>query len=183
MGTLDYYLTTDVRHLYEYLPVRYHASHDHEVMRRIVYDFKDGIVSERLFERLCSEIESILSQHDSTNKERCIIAFIPASSKTKTILRYHKLAEKLSKKYNVRFDAVHNVVDRESTMKTGKVENPASGFGIKKSEVEQKHVILIDDVYTTGNSFRRTVELLRNNGAWDIHGLFIAKTINPDWNN
>ena len=64
---------------------------------------------------------------------------------------------------------------------TGKKTNPAENFNIKTSDVAGKNIILIDDVITRGMTYMHTTNKLINNGANMVKGLFLAKTINPDW--
>ena len=63
----------------------------------------------------------------------------------------------------------------------GKKTNPADNFSINSSEVSNMNIILIDDVITRGMTFVRTADKLVANGAKQVVGLFLAKTINPDW--
>jgi predicted amidophosphoribosyltransferase len=46
-----------------------------------------------------------------------------------------------------------------------------------------KKVILIDDVITRGRTFTQTASKILANGASSVTGMFVAKTVNPDWNN
>ena len=46
-----------------------------------------------------------------------------------------------------------------------------------------KKVILIDDVITRGRTFTQTASKILANGASCVIGMFVAKTVNPDWNN
>jgi predicted amidophosphoribosyltransferase len=45
-----------------------------------------------------------------------------------------------------------------------------------------KKVILVDDVITRGRTFVQTADKLIANGASSVEGMFVAKTVNPDWN-
>ena len=44
-----------------------------------------------------------------------------------------------------------------------------------------KKVILIDDIITRGTTFNKTADKLESMGAVCVTGLFLAKTINPDY--
>ena len=167
--------------LFEYLPVRYNASYSEQQDRKEVYRFKDGDYSRRVLNGLESEIRSIVGYNPSS----WVVAFIPASTSSRTRCKYQTLAKELARDLNVvvSLDAIYNVYDRESTMSTGKVSDPTAPFGFRSSEFDGKKVILIDDVITTGRSFNRCAEKLVANGARTVHGLFVAKTVNPDWVN
>lgn len=49
----------------------------------------------------------------------------------------------------------------------------------KLINIENKNIILLDDVTTTGNSFKAASELLYKNGAQNVVALAIGKTVNP----
>lgn len=166
--------------LFEYLPTRYQATCEQQRNRREVYDFKDGYCSDRVYNGLKDKILSIVNG----NSGGWVIAFIPGSTSLRTRIKYHNLAKRLAKDINVEVceDAIVNTCDRQSTMVTGKVSNPTSTFSITTSRIFGKKVILIDDVITTGSSFRNCASRLMASGATSVHGLFVARTINPDWN-
>lgn len=96
-------------------------------------------------------------------------------------MRFGRLAERLSGEYNVQLAAVYNAEDRESTMTTGKIADPTTTFGIHDNLIKGKKVLLFDDVTTTGRSFTRTADKLMSHGAAGVHGLFIGKTVHPDY--
>lgn len=53
---------------------------------------------------------------------------------------------------------------------------------ISMAIIQGKKVILIDDVITRGRTFSDTAIKMINKGASSVVGLFVAKTVNPDWN-
>ena len=166
--------------LFEYLPTRYMATCEQQRNRREVYNFKDGYCSDRVYNGLKSQILAIAGGCSS----EWVIAFIPASTASRARLKYHSLARRLAEDLSIEVceDAIVNSCDRESTMVTGKVSDPTSTFSISPSRICGKKVILIDDVITTGSSFRHCANRLVSCGATAVHGLFVAQTINPDWN-
>lgn len=166
--------------LFAYLPVRYSANSEQQQNRQEVYNFKDGRCSSRVSSALIDRINEIVSG----NPSNWVVAFIPASTSSRTIVKYSSLANTISRnvRASVSLTAVYNAIDRESTMITGKVSDPTQTFGFNPSEFSGKNVILIDDVITTGRSFVRCADKLSSMGAKSVVGLFVAKTINPDWN-
>ena len=73
------------------------------------------------------------------------------------------------------------IIDQESGHIAGKKANPASDFSVNREDVTGKNIILIDDIITRGTTFMGTTNKLMANGANLVIGLFLAKTINPDW--
>ena len=48
-----------------------------------------------------------------------------------------------------------------------------------KKEIENKTILLVDDVYTTGTTMDQCAKVLKENGAKEVWGLTIAREINP----
>lgn len=176
MGNCNYSASA----LFEYLPVRYSANSEQRQNRQEVYDFKDGRCSSRVSSALIERINAIVSN----NPYDWVVAFIPASTSSRTDVKYGNLAHLISRSVRARVSltAIFNAMDRESTMKTGKIGDPTQTFGFNSSEIFGKNVLLIDDVITTGRSFLRCADKLSSLGAKSVYGLFVAKTVNPDWN-
>lgn len=165
-------------YLKEYLPVRYAANAEQLADRRTCYNFKDGILSEEVKNGFLQKIATITSG----NKASWAICFIPASTKSKTITRYKKLTEAIQASgYQVATDAIYNETDRGAEHLTGKTSNPIAGFGFAPQNVAGKDVIVIDDITTRGTTFNQVAEKLKASGAKSVTGLFLAKTINPDY--
>ena len=172
----------NVSNIWEYLPVRYEATTLQKIVRSEIYRFKDGFFSQNIKNELVSHIRSITGDCPSD----WVVAFIPASSAERTRTRFYRLSQELSAALpNVRicFNAISNAQDRPSTMVTGKIANPAEFFAVNSNAISGKKVLLIDDVITTGRSFQQTANKVMACGARSVEGLFLAKTINPDWNN
>lgn len=165
-------------YLKEYLPKRYNADVQQEKDRNECYAFKDGVLSESVKNSFLNKIKEI------TNGEKSgwVICFIPASTAHKTTIRFKKLAEAIKKEgYEVEQDAIFNRYDTGSGHISGKSENPIESFGFNGSKVANKKVILIDDIITRGTTFNQTSSKLQSIGAARVTGLFLAKTVNPDY--
>lgn len=164
----------------EYLPTRYAASQNDWDNRRAVWDFKDGICSEAIINSLVRHINSIVCG----SKSGYIICFIPASTSYKTSNRFGSVARRLAERTGVQatLNAITKSSDSESGHIAGKSCNPTADFDFNSSCFRGKNVILIDDVITRGRTFYDTAVKLENNGARSVTGLFVAKTVNPDWN-
>ena len=162
-------------HLIEYLPKRYSANLEQEQNRVDVYSFKDGACPLKIKNKLCEQISRIAIGA----KSDWIILFIPASTAYKTTARYASL-DKTGIKSTCR--AIYNKFDVDSKHISGVSNNPKEIFSFDASMFRNKKVILIDDVTTSGRSFKRCADELMSLGAFSVYGLFVAKTINPDWN-
>ena len=146
--------------------------------RQTCYNFKDGNINDEVKSGFLNKIQEI------TNGEKTgwAICFIPASTKSKTQTRYKKLAEAIQASgYKVAIDAIYNEHDHEAGHLTGKTGNPIEGFGFNTSGIAGKKIIVIDDIITRGKTFQMVAEKLMAMGATTVTGLFLAKTINPDY--
>lgn len=162
----------------EYLPVRYEATAQQEQDRAMCYSFKDGVLTDKVKNAFLTKIGEITGG----NKDGWIICFIPASSTAKTAQRFAKLSSALSSEgYSVQKSAITNLYDKEAGHLNGKTDNPIASFGFQGGLVKGKKVILIDDIITRGTTFNMTAEKLLSFGALNVTGLFLAKTINPDY--
>ena len=165
-------------YLKDYLPVRYQANAQQLADRQTCYNFKDGNINDEVKSGFLNKIQEI------TNGEKTgwAICFIPASTKSKTQTRYKKLAEAIQASgYMVAIDAIYNEHDHEAGHLTGKTGNPIEGFGFNTSGIAGKKIIVIDDIITRGKTFQMVAEKLMAMGATTVTGLFLAKTINPDY--
>ena len=166
------------QNLKEYLTVRYQANAQQLADRQTCYNFKDGNINDEVKSGFLNKIQEI------TNGEKTgwAICFIPASTKSKTQTRYKKLAEAIQASgYKVAIDAIYNEHDHEAGHLTGKTGNPIEGFGFNTSGIAGKKIIVIDDIITRGKTFQMVAEKLMAMGATTVTGLFLAKTINPDY--
>ncbi len=168
-------------HILEYLPVRYSASREQRADRETVFEFKDGYCSPDLKQELVKRVNMIREKFSGSSWRIC---FIPASSHDKTMRRYSALASYLQRETGCPcdIDAIQTIHDTEPGHLTGKTSNPAANFTVNRQEINNQNIILVDDVITRGRTFADTANKLVDNGARQVVGLFVAKTINPDWN-
>lgn len=168
----------NIYNITEYLPVRYDATLKQQQDRDLCFNFKDGILSPTVKDAFLKKVNEI------TNGEKTgwTICFIPASTSDKTKRRFSKLAAAFKEVgYSVKENAVFNEYDTEAGHINGKSSNPIASFGFDKNAVMGQKVILIDDIITRGQTFNMTADKLEALGASSVTGLFLAKTINPDW--
>ena len=166
------------RYITDYLPVRYAADQVQIAQRQTCYDFKDGILANSVKNEFITTAKSI-TNGDSSG---WVICFIPASTHEKTSRRYAKLANALRQQgFVVAENAITNAYDTESGHLSGKSEDPIASFEFSRNAFVGKKVILIDDIITRGTTFNKTADKLESMGAVCVTGLFLAKTINPDY--
>lgn len=169
----------NIYNITEYLPVRYNATIKQQQDRDMCFDFKDGILNATVKNAFLEKVDEITNG----NKSGWTICFIPASTSNKTKQRFSKLATAFRENgYSVNENAIFNEFDTEAGHISGKSNNPISSFGFDKNAVNGQRVILIDDIITRGTTFNMTADKLEALGASSVTGLFLAKTINPDWN-
>ena len=173
--SFDYFYTR------EYLPTRYEANDIEWDNRHAVWNFKDGNCSSAVLDDLAEYIDRIVGNESLSN---FVICFIPASTRSKTLNRYSSVARKLSIRTGVEatLEAITKEVDTAAQHLGERSNNPAEAFSFDSDYFRGKKVILIDDVITRGRTFYSTASRLISNGATSVVGLFVAKTVNPDWN-
>lgn len=164
----------------EYLPTRYAASESEWDNRHAVWNFKDGVCSSSILNNLVEIINNIASGR----KSDYIICFIPASTSSKTTNRFTTVARRLTERTGIQatLSAITKTSDSEAGHIAGKSSNPTADFRFNPSLFRGKKVILVDDVITRGRTFVLTADKLIANGASSVEGMFVAKTVNPDWN-
>lgn len=162
----------------EYLPKRYEATQEQEQNRQICYNFKDGYLSETVKNAFLDKIREITGN----NTTGWLICFIPASTSVKTERRFSKLADAIrSEGYDVELRTVYNKYDTEAGHISGKSANPIEAFGFNAEMTKGKNIILIDDIITRGTTFNQAANKISSLGALSVCGLFLARTINPDY--
>jgi phosphoribosylpyrophosphate synthetase len=168
-------------YIMEYLPTRYPANPKQFMERNEVFNFKNGLCSQRIKDSLCEKIRGKVG----SNCQNWVALFIPASNETKTIKRYESLACYISSKTGVKatLDGIKTNANSIPVNQGGggRFEDKTIHYTFDSSIFRGKNVILIDDVITSGNSFKCCARVLIKSGVMDVYGLFVAKTINPDW--
>lgn len=166
-------------YLWEYLPKRYTPTAQQQAHRNSIYRFKDGSCDSDVKNFLINRINQITNG----NASRYIVGFIPASTKQKTIDRYSSLAQYIKDGTHCAVDImlISTTKDIEAGHISGKTSNPTEYFAYRQLEFQNRKVILIDDIITRGTTFNSTCQSLIRLGAESVTGLFVAKTINPDW--
>lgn len=163
-----------------YIPAYYQNLQDWQTgNQKSVRRFKEGDLSEHEMAELLREIKKTVKRR----KGEWVITFIPASTKSRYEKRYERLTGYLRKNLDVPV-AYFGISIKEE--QGGKHEGKGSAVTkeniyIKHHllKVKDKNIILIDDVITTGESFRTIGDFLIEHGASHVYGVMYSMTIHP----
>ena len=161
----------------KYIPSRYCSLRGWQIAnRKAVLRFKKGKLSKNHMDNILSKVRAI-TKDDAT---RWVITFVPASTDEKTLLRFALLAQQLSEQQPcpVLLESIHNhenyLPHHQGGGKKFKVHR------IVFEDFKDKNVVLIDDVITSGRTFREMGNKLMRTGAKSIYGVIFAMTIHPN---
>ncbi len=163
--------------LYKYIPSRYEDLEPwQQKNQRIVLDFKEGKVRDIDLKSIATKIRKLAWRPD----DNWVIGFVPAHTNEDTVKRFSLLAGYLKDNLSIPvcLDSIHNYEDYDPVHTKG--ENTFKLHSFIRSHFEGKNVILIDDIITSGKSFRTIGDKLMYIGAISIHGVIFAMTIHPD---
>lgn len=151
----------------DYLPTTAHAvSAAQETDRNEVLDFMDGCVSASLSSRILGRVKELAG----TSGRDCVIGFIPGPTRAVTMLRFGRLADRLSTATGIPafMDVIGLKCDSDPIVQ--EVELLPS-----RSRVEGKHVIMIGSIYDTGAICREVADMLDGSGASEVDMVFVAR--------
>lgn len=160
--------------IHDYFPSRYQDVDDEiKRVRKLVYDFKDGRNSSWVALIIADAIKIKMLQLNNS-----CICIIPASTSYKTKNRYSEFCRDVASISGILngYSFITNRVDREE-LKGKASGDKISTFEFHSNLYHGKTVLLFDDVYTSGTSFKQVAEKLITTGANDVIGIFLAKTI------
>jgi hypothetical protein len=143
--------------------------------RNTVFLFKDGH-SPQLTARMMAWCVKKMNRRLTGNSDVSLVC-IPASSEKKFMLRCRLFSEYLSAdlRINNALKAIRVEKDREP-LKGTVGGNKLFGLSFHNEYVRDKEVLLFDDVYNHGESFRQISSVLLGIGARKVTGICIAKT-------
>ena len=150
------------------------------VLKKIVLEFKykkNFIAGNVLVEFLYEVI-------DKKNIKIDAIVFIPSSKKALKERGFNQceyLAKEISKKLRVNLYKdiikVKNTKEQKLLSKEDRYKNIKDAFALKSEKnIKNKHLLLIDDVITTGATLYECEKLLKKSGASSIKILTVAKS-------
>ena len=147
--------------------------------RNTVFSFRDGhypLLTSRMMAWCVRNMDSRLT--DSTDVS---LVCIPASSEKKFMMRCKTFSEYLAADLRISnaLKAIRVVEDRKP-LKGTMGGNKLFGLSFHDEYIRGKEVLLFDDVYHHGESFRQISGVLLEMGAKIITGICIAKTYRHD---
>ena len=164
-----------VAYCFDYYPKnRYPSvSSQDESNRRTVWNFKDGSYTAGL-SRLADFLDGNFTKEEMKNVVVCVI---PASTQYKNDLRYKALCTKIAEKFPVinGYNYISIVSDRNDSR--GQKSSDTVWNLSFSSNVRGKTVVLFDDITTRGTSFIQVASKLKEQGANNVIGFFLGKTV------
>ena len=141
------------------------------------YKFQEKSYLYKIFIKKNQKICLFLKKYD-------IIIPIPISKKRMKQRGYNQsalIARKISKEFNIKYYEDCLLKDKHteaqsSLSKEERTKNVENVYSVKNQEkIINKKILLIDDIYTTGNTVNECSKILKQAGAYKIGILTIAK--------
>ena len=161
--------------LIKYYPVRFQVSEVYQSNRQAVYDFKAG----RQSQEMISYFKSIITTLTEIREGVTCVCPIPASTGEKTDVRFRAFCQELCSGTSVLNGHyfLRPLIDRAEIHRGGQRNYHRVLDCIWFSNnIQGKNIVLIDDVVTTGRSFRIIAQKLVELGATSVNGIMLAKT-------
>jgi len=162
--------------LHPYLPVRYQVTAVEQAARNLIFSFKDGVNTVQVADTIAI---AILRSFSAQELSEMVLVIVPASTKTKNESRFLRFCEIVCVKTGLinGYNAIKPLSDREAFKgQTG--VNKTANLIYDPVFITRRKILLFDDVMTTGASFKQNSQLLIQNGAQQVTGLFLARTVN-----
>ncbi|MDO5446780.1 MAG: ribonucleotide-diphosphate reductase subunit alpha [Prevotellaceae bacterium] len=162
----------------KYFPVRIRNTGEKEQKaRQLVWDFKDGVASERVAEMTATR----MMQEYGSQCSDIVFAPVPASSAEKNELRYKMFCQRVCELTGAvnGYDHVRVVGERLSVHENRKNEKEVRKVNIIDFDAawfQGKQVLCFDDIITRGHSYALYANQLESFGANVIGGYFLART-------
>lgn len=166
--------------LHDYKPYNRKEKPEYEefLVRNLVFRTKDGKCPE-LAARLLALAACNTSEAFPPDPGNTVLIPIPASTSVAHEARFRVLCRELAARLGITdgYSLLELVADREpEDVRRGMPLSNVMRL-VEYNSVEGKDVLLLDDVYTTGKSFRQVAQYLMSADARSITGLFVAKTM------
>lgn len=166
------YKSLEYEFIFKYYPVRYEVSEDLKRTRQFIYEFKDGINTKNAADYFIKVINSTDLYDDWW------LCIIPASTRLKSEIRFKNFCDYVCMKtrLNNGYSLITNRNDRDASHLQKDREIINRDETIRFGEVKGKKIILFDDVFTTGKSYKWTSNKLKQLGVRKVYGIFLSKT-------
>ena len=164
--------------LYDYVPQRFlgRVPLEQKILNMMILGFKDGRnVYSRIFAR---QMARALSEIDMSD---VVVVCVPASTRYSHVRRWKRFSHLLAKMTGAEdgFQYVSVSGSRKRAHITGEYElanNIKHYVHIDAEKLNGRKVLLIDDIYTTGQSSNAFTAALEAAGATVCMAMFLAKT-------
>lgn len=143
----------------------------------LIFRFKEGGHCGELVARILA----LCLKHAGFNgtKEDTVLIPIPASTRERQRKRFPVVCYYLSEWLGITdgFKAIWIEEDREQLKGKGKDKDILRNLQFTRRYIRGKNVVLLDDVLTTGESFRQLQRKMKQLGALSVIGVFLGKTV------
>ena len=164
--------------LYDYVPQRFlgRVPLEQKILNMMILGFKDGRnVYSRIFAR---QMARALSEIDMSN---VVVVCVPASTRYSHVRRWKQFSAMLCRLTGAidGFDLVQVSGSRKRAHVTGEYElatNIKHYVHVDADFFRGKKVLVIDDIYTTGQSSTAFIGAMQAAGASVVMAMFLAKT-------
>lgn len=165
-------------YLHDYYPTRIKNTDEHQKrVSNLIFRFKEG----GYCGELVAQILTLCLKHAgfSGNRKDTVLIPIPASTRERQRKRFPVVCHYLSKWLGIMdgFRVVWIAEDREQMKGKGTDKDVLANLRFTRRHVRNKHVVLLDDILTTGESFRQIQRRLEKLGAVSVIGVFLGKTV------
>lgn len=167
-------------YLHDYVPMRIKSRNTYQKqVSNLIFRFKEG----GFCGKLIAKIISLCMAHTDYIRDpaQTVLIPIPAATQERHRKRFPQLCYHLSRWLNVQdgFPAIWIKYDRAESKGNSK-KRILTNLNINRKYVEGKHILLFDDVMTTGESFIQLKRALLKLGAKSVLGIFIGLTKEND---
>ncbi|MFZ3054748.1 MAG: ComF family protein [Minisyncoccales bacterium] len=160
------------------------TSFNNKIIKEAIHKFKYGYL-ERLSIPLSFLVLSHLNAIDCQIDKSFVIIPVPMHIKKKRRRGFNQseeVAKIISESTGINLSiALVKIKETKPQMELNRkerVDNIVGCFEVKnKKEIENKVILLLDDVYTTGATMNECARVLKENGAKEVWGLTIAREI------
>lgn len=166
-------------YIWDYYPKRFEISNEDRMNREKIWDFKNGKKNNYFSTIIAKTIKIIVSNESFEN---VVILPIPASTNYSNNKRYYNVFYNISNAIGVEngYNYVEITEDREAKHRSTSPYQKEKNYILLSEHFKNKHVIIFDDVITSGKSFEIIANEIISLGAKSVCGLFLGRTISQE---
>lgn len=161
-------------YLYDYVPQRGQYLPEEKTVAQMLYQFKEGEFTQDILQAFVLQL-----RQQGVDQQRYMLICMPASTRAKTYRRYEHFSDTLSRAmgWEDGFGAIMPI-DHDSQHHTGnRFVRDERHYHIDYKRLNGKQIILLDDVFTTGNSLLSLYGIVRRAGGYPAHAIFLCRTV------